>query len=318
MSFQYISELVSRELITHELAMESTAAAYVAAAGAESVTFPVLICHTHDSAARFSVKPAASTGLVGLKIGSYWPQNSAIGLARHSSSIILIDNSSGRVEALIEASTANAYRTAAGDAIAVKHLARQDAEHLAIFGAGHQALFECEAVMRMRAIRTISIVNRDNDHSLQLASRLEGRAEVFISSAEEACRRADIIVTVTAARAPLFESTWVKPGTHISCMGADARGKQELPIDILLGSRLYCDLIPQSITVGEYQHIAESVHSGASIPVNIGDVISRPGKGRTDPNAITVFDSSGLALQDLYLARSLIRAAHAMGLLATK
>lgn len=117
-----------------------------------------------------------------------------------------------------------------------------------------------------------------------------------IVSAETACRAADIIVTATTA--PLFESSWVKPGTHVSSMGSDATGKQELPPDLLSWARLYCDLPEQSRRIGEFQHAAPDTPVFA-----IGAVLTGEAPGRANEDDITVFDSSGLAIQDLYVAR---------------
>lgn len=317
MPIRYIPEEISRNLVSHELALEATARAYLAAATPNSVTFPVVICHGGDPSNRFSIKSASAGQIAGAKIGSYWPHNKELRRPPHNSCILLFDQSVGRIDTLIEASAANGYRTAAGNAIAVKHLARKDASHLSIFGAGYQASFECEAVIKVLSIRSVSIVSRDAERGRQLARRLKGVVEARVTSAKDACRGADIIVTVTASQAPLFDSEWVKPGTHISCMGADAPGKQELPRDLLLRSELFCDLLQQSVVIGEFQHIAAAIKNGLRSPVNIGDVIAGRALGRQSADAITIFDSSGLALQDLYLGQLLLEAAEQQHLIST-
>lgn len=315
MTLRYLREEVSRALVSHDLAMEATIAAYIAAAGSEGRTFPVVRGHGSDADNRFSIKAAATPQFAGLKIGSYWPIGTRPDEPRHSSCILLFDQRSGRIDTLIEAGEANGYRTAAGNAIAVEKLARGDAESLAVFGAGHQAQFECEAIMRVRRIRSVFVVNRSAEHAVRLAESLKNRVHTSVVSAREACEKSDIIVTVTASRAPLFEVDWVKPGTHVSCMGADAQGKQEVPAELLLKSGLYCDLAAQSLAIGEFQHVRRAVERGAVALTNMGDVLTGRAPGRSDPAAITVFDSSGLALQDLYLAHSLLREATAKGLL---
>jgi ornithine cyclodeaminase len=315
MTLRYLREEVTRALVSHDLAVEATSAAYMAAANGEGRTFPVVRGHGSDADNRFSIKAASTPQLAGLKIGSYWPVGTRPDEPRHSSCILLFDKRSGRIETLIEAREANGYRTSAGNAIAVDRLARDDAEHLAVFGAGHQAQFECEAVMRVRRIRTVYIVNRSAEHAQRFAERLQNRVETVLVSAREACEKSDIVVTVTAARAPLFSAEWVKPGTHISCMGADAEGKQEVPAELLLRSDLYCDLTAQSITIGEFQHVRREVERGVVAVTNMGDVLMGRAPGRRDRHAITVFDSSGLALQDLHLAHLLLREATARGLL---
>ena len=122
--------------------------------------------------------------------------------------------------------------------------------------------------------------------------------------AEIACRTADIIVTATTATKPLFQADWVRPGTHISSMGSDAIGKQELPPQLSAQSRLFCDLPEQSARIGEFQH----VDAGISLTA-IGAVLSDTAEGRRTAEEITIFDSSGIALQDLYIAEAIIAAA---------
>ena len=308
MTIRYLPEDLTKTLITRELALEATTAAYLAASDVHCESFPVVLGHGSDPQNRFSIKSAAAAHMAGVKIGSYWPRNFEANRPRHNSCIVLFDQSTGRIDALVEAGTANAYRTAAGNAIAVDLLARPDSRVLAVFGAGHQALYECDAVMRVRQIETICIVNRSVERSRELAKALQGRADVSLMSTEEACRSADVIVTVTGSRAPLFLAEWVKPGTHISCMGADARGKQEVPVQLLHKAELYCDLLSQSVAIGEFQHIAEDIERGLLKPCNIGGAML----DRVEPRntaSITVFDSSGLALQDIFLAQCLLREA---------
>lgn len=315
MTLRYLREEVSRTLVSYDLAMEATTAAYIAAASSDGRTFPVVRGNGSHADNRFSIKAAATAQFAGLKVGSYWPIGTRPDEPRHNSCILLFDQRSGRIDTLIEAGEANGYRTAAGNAIAVDRLARSDGEHLAVFGAGHQARFECEAIMRVRRIRTVHIVNRNAEHAHRLAESLKNRARTAVVSAREACEKADIIVTVTASRAPLFDAEWVKPGTHISCMGADAEGKQEAPEALLLRSELYCDLTAQSLAIGEFQHVRHAVEQGLVALTDMGDVLTGRAPGRRDPAAITVFDSSGLALQDLYLAHLLLKEAAFRGLL---
>ena len=319
MSIRYLPEQLTASLVSHELAMQATLRAFIAVTDSDSTSFPVVHGHGHDRLNRFSLKSASTPQLAGVKVGSYWPRNGDIGLAAHSSCILMFDQRVGRIEAVIEAAEANAYRTAAGNALAVDVLARADARRLAIFGAGHQAAYECAAVMRVRRLEEIYVVNRDVERAYQFARKLAGGGvPVAVVGAEEACRNADIIVTATGARSPLFEAGAVQPGTHVSCMGADAVGKQELPSDLLCRAALFCDEVEQSLRIGEFQHVANAVRSGAiSAPTNLGQVLTGRHPRRTDDISISVFDSSGLALQDLFLGQSLLDEAEQRGLILT-
>ncbi len=301
---RFISEEQSSAVITHEMAYAAMREALLAAVDPASVSFPVVLGHGSDPLNRFTIKSAAGADIAGLKIGSFWPDNPAKGLPRHNSTILLIDQESGRIGTVIEAGKVNAYRTGAADAVAADRLARANASTLAVFGAGYQARYECAALARIRPIRTILIVARNAAKAEAFAREL--RAEGFDASAETAeaaCKAADILVTATSSRAPLFAAEWVRPGTHIASMGSDATGKQELPPELFARARLFCDLVEQSRRIGEFQHAAPGLPV-----VAIGEVLSERHPGRSSPEDITIFDSSGLSLQDLFMARHLLNA----------
>jgi len=314
---RFIPEEESAALVTHELAFAAAREALIAAVAPGTTLFPAVLGHGTDEANRFSIKSGTTAEYAGLKVGSFWHRNPERGLPRHNSVILLFDQEVGRIDTVIEAGHVNAYRTAAADAVAASVLARPDSETLALFGAGNQGLFECAALARILPIRRVRVVARDAGKVAAFAERLRGQVEreiaVEAASAEEACRAADVIVTATPARAPLFEAEWVRPGTHCAAMGADAKGKQEMPPALLEGASLYCDLPSQSLVMGEFQHVAESIRAGRTRLRAIGDVLASGEGGRASPDAITVFDSSGIALQDLTMARALLAKADGAG-----
>lgn len=309
----HLSEAVSAALITPQLAFAAARAALLAAASDEAHVFPAVLAHGSVASNRFSVKSGATAELAGVKIGAFWPSNPERGLPRHSSTILLIDQETGRIGAVIEASLVNAYRTAAADAVAASLLAREDAQILAIFGAGQQAFHECQALAAIRPLKRVHIVARDASRTKVFAARLETLGlEAVASSPEAACRAADIIVTATPSRAPLFDANWIAPGTHVAGMGSDARGKQELPPELFSRAQLFCDLPAQSIEIGEFQHVRDEISAGRLTLTAIGAVIAERVAGRSSAEAITVFDSSGISLQDLCVAHLLLEAkAHA-------
>ncbi|WP_189262008.1 ornithine cyclodeaminase family protein [Streptomyces fuscichromogenes] len=300
-----LTEERSSALIDHELAFRAVTDAFVAAAAPGATLFPVVIGHGSDENDQFTLKSGASGRFAGVKIGTYFPSNDARGLPRHGTTVLLFDQERGRIGAVVEASQVNAYRTAAADAVATHALARTEAAVLTVFGTGHQALYECLAVARIRPITRINVVGRDRARVDGLRRRLDehlGAVETRAADAETGCATADVIVTATTARAPLFEAAWVRPGTHVSAMGSDAPGKQELPPALLHRAVLFCDLPSQSLRIGEFQH-----YDGDPGDVTaIGSVLSQGDPGPSDADRITVFDSSGIALQDLYVAEALL------------
>lgn len=304
---RHLTEAESSALITHEIAYEAVKAAFISAANGEGTVFPALSAHAADPASTFSVKSGSAPGYAGVKLGSYWPSNDALGLPRHGTTIVLLDEQTGRLAAVVEAVEVNAFRTAAADAVAADLLARPDASTLTVFGNGHQALYECLALTRIRPINRINVVARDEARGERFLVELSERGlNARLSDARSACEAADLITCATTSRGPLFEADWVRPGTHVASMGSDSRGKQELPPDLLLRARLFCDLPAQSVVIGEFQHIGDRVSDGSLAITAIGDVITGAATGRVIRDDITVFDSSGIALQDLSVATALL------------
>jgi ornithine cyclodeaminase len=296
--------------LSFELAFRAVRESLIAAANGGGSVNPVLVAQGLNDGEIFGVKSGKSSigRLVGLKVGSYWPGNEARGIACHGSTILLLDPDTGRLMAVLEANTLNGPRTAAADAIAANALAREDSRTLTVIGAGHQAAYEVQALCAIRQIRRVLVASRSSARAAALCQVLSAKIDVEIAAVgiEEGCREADILVTVTTSTEPLFESAWLKQGVHISAMGADRVGKQELPLDVLRRARLFCDLPSQSIAIGEFQHIKSEVEAGVIVLTAIGNVLSGCAPGRQSSEETTVFDSSGLALQDLYIASHLL------------
>ena len=277
----YISEEEFAALVTHELAFEATRQALVAAASRQSWVFPAVLGRTQEATNTFSIKSGSSDHLTGVKIGSFWSGNPARGLPRHNSTIVLLDPQTGRLGAVIEAGKVNAYRTAAADAVAADLLARKQAKVLAIFGAGNQAGFEVTALARIRPIETVLVVARPSPRRDAFVERVnDWGLKARSVSAEEAVRTADIVVTATPSREPLFDAAWVGTGTHIVSMGSDAPGKRELPSELFPRARLFCDLFSQSVQIGEFQHVRDAIDAGVLAVTPIGDVIEKRAPGR--------------------------------------
>ena len=298
----HVTEAQSSAIVTPAFAFDAVRAALIAATDPAAASFPVVNAHANDPQNRFSIKSAAGAGLAGFKVGAYFPTNDAQSLPRHASTIMLIDQASGKIGALIEGSALNCYRTAAADAVATDALARRDAQVLTLFGTGHQAAYEAQAIARIRPLSHILVVGRDAARTASFVARL--RADGLPAEAaapEPAVRAADIIVTATTATAPLFDADLVTAGTHISSMGSDSLGKQELPPALFGRARLYCDLVDQSMRIGEFQHADPK-----TLMVAIGAVLSGVSQGRTAPDEITIFDSSGISLQDLHMAQAVL------------
>ena len=294
-----LTEQHTSSLITHQLAYDAVKDALLSVCENTAKLFPVVNATDYQGSALFSLKSASTAGLLGWKVGTYWPNNITKGKACHGSTVFLLSPETGEIQAVIATSKVNAFRTAAANAVAVDHLARHNASTLTVFGTGHQAEYEIEAVCAVRNIQRVLVVGRKNAQAFVKKIKSKG-INASVTNAKSGCEQADILVTVTTADSALFHPSWIKPGTHISAMGADCKGKKELPESLYAHASLFCDYCPQSVAIGEFQH-SDKQHI-----TELGQVIKGTESGRNDPQQITIFDSSGLALQDLFVAQRLV------------
>jgi ornithine cyclodeaminase/alanine dehydrogenase-like protein (mu-crystallin family) len=312
----YLPESTAAYLISLEDAISAVESAFSSLANDTARVFPVASAQGLKGTERWAVKSGYDRNLatVGFKVGTNWPGNKEKGLPAHASTVVLLDPLTGFAQALIGAAHLTVMRTAAADAVAVKHLARVDATTLAVVGAGHQAFWDVKAISLVRFLAEIRVTSRDFSSAERMAGRLRSDglpAEAMMP--EQAVVGADIIVTATPAQSPVLRDEWVAPGAHVSAMGADSYGKQELPVSLLERALLFCDVPDQAITIGEFQTIARSNGSDHLDITSIGDVINRTRTGRLSTDAITVFDSSGTAVQDLAICQIALDRAHRLG-----
>jgi ornithine cyclodeaminase len=317
---QFVSEEVAARVVSMADAIEAVEDMFREYGRDMAEIFPVAQGHGPDAGTSFSIKSGLirTSRAVGLKVGTYWPDNRARGLVAHASTTLLLDPDTGYPKALVAASHLTSLRTAASDAVAVRRLAREGSRTLALFGAGHQAWFELLAVREVRPLETVLVANRSPQAAESFVRRIRSELGLEARTAlpREAVEAADIVVTVTAAREALFESGWVRPGTHISAMGADSPGKQELDTALVARASLFADVVRQSVTIGEYEaaHKAGLADAGRITP--IGAVLNGA-PGRTSPEQITIYDSSGMALQDLAVCSLALAKAAEAGLTLT-
>ena len=182
---------------------------------------------------------------------------------------------------------------------------------LGVIGAGHQAEHEIRAVAEVRALSLIKIFTRSEARASWITDRLTDMdMDIRFTSAEAAVRDSDIVATVTPSESPLVRSEWIKEGTHISAMGADDKGKHELDTDIVKRASLFADYPQQSIVIGEFQHAHnEGLINSVDDICALGLVTIGRAPGRVSESQITVFDSSGIAIQDLAVAGAMFEAA---------
>jgi ornithine cyclodeaminase/alanine dehydrogenase-like protein (mu-crystallin family) len=314
-----ISEPVARELVSVEAAIDAVEGCFASMAGGAARNFPVVREPLGMNDAVYGVKSGvdADAGVLGLKAGGYWPQNLALGEANHQSSTLLFDTKTGKALALVSANYLTGVRTGASSAIATKYLSREDACVLGVIGTGGQSLFQLLATMTVRQLTEVHAWDPVEANLERFGNEVRALGLAFHSHADRApiLAVADIVITVTPSQAALIEKHWVRPGTHISAMGADTKGKQELDPALVASAALYYDELEQVKTIGEYQHaFVHGLIGEADLRGSIGQVIAGIVPGRGSDDEITIYDGTGVALQDLVVADLAVRLAAENGL----
>lgn len=313
-SVKMISEDDVAKLVTRSAIFDTVENMFAAMAKGDAYNFPVIRENLGHADAIFGFKSGfdRAGNVLGVKAGGYWPHNLEKGIMNHQSSIILFDPDTGRCEAMVSGNRLTALRTAASSAISIAHLARKDASTLGILGAGGQAEFQIRAALEQRDFKQLLIAARSRDKGEKLAASLaDTGVEITIEPIEKMARQSDVIITVTPSFAPILEAGWVQPGTHIACMGADTKGKQEVAQDIFQKATAFTDEIAQAITIGECQHAFADGSLPETAITPIGNVIVGDRPGRTSDEQITVFDGTGVGLQDLVAAKLALELADA-------
>ena len=248
----------------------------------------------------------AAYGMTAIKIATVRPSNVRYQLPTGISQIVLHKAETGEPLAIMDGKAVTVLRTAAAAAVGAIELARPKSRVLALFGPGAVGKACLEAVASSFPIERVHVVGIDSGEATRFVSAQSDTRDYTLvaSEGEEAVRNADIVVTVTPATLPIVRSEWVLEGTHISAMGSDWSGKQELETKLLLRAVLVTDNRTQCLAIGEGNVPHEAGMLGeADIHAEIGEVLEGLRTGRTSEMQVTVFDSSGIALQDLAAAR---------------
>ena len=251
----------------------------------------------------FRTMPAylPSLSIAGVKIVNVHPNNAKKGLPTVMALTIILDIESGQPTAVINATQLTNMRTGAAGAVAAKYLSAKKEIILGVIGTGRQAQAQVTAISRELKIRQVKIWSRTPEHIRKFADRFM-EFPCRASSLEKACD-CDVLVTTTPSRSPLIRSEWIHEGTHINAIGADAPGKEELDPALLTRSQVFVDDPVQAIHSGEINvPISQGIYHETDIAGTLGEVVIGM-KKRAGPDTITIFDSTGLAIQDLAIAR---------------
>ena len=258
----------------------------------------------------FHIKAA---GLIGdrsyfaAKTNANFPQNPRrFGLPTIQGTIVLADASTGVPLAIIESGSVTALRTAAATAVAASLLARRDARTATIVGCGVQGELQLAAIAAVLPLQRAWVLDADHERAESMAVRAAASLGLRVEPAKDlraALRESDVCVTCTPARRAFVIAADVPPGMFIAAVGADSQGKQELEPALVASATLVVDVLDQCAEIGELQHVLSAgLMTRAQVHAELADVVVRRRPGRTRVDEITVFDSSGTALEDVAAA----------------
>ncbi|MGQ0680163.1 MAG: ornithine cyclodeaminase family protein [Actinomycetota bacterium] len=295
-------------LIDDGEAIEAVESAFLALAlGMASMPSKVYLDFPHRGDLR-AMPAALGDHYAGVKLVNSHPGNPGRGLPVVMGTYLLFLQQTGEPLCLMGATLLTAIRTGAASGVASRYLARADASSVGLVGSGVQALHQLRCVRRVRSISEVVVWAPADDAARRdalIATIERGFSGIAVRAAGSVTEAAaaGIVCTTTPSRMPVVLAEHVGPGTHINAVGADGPGKQELDPAILQGARVIVDEMNQAIHGGEVNvAFAGGLIGEASIAGTLGEVIAGTRPGRTSEEQLTVFDSTGLAIQDIAIA----------------
>ena len=264
--------------------------------------FPVVREKLHTGGV-FGIKSGdvASQNLLGFKAAGFWSSNRGLGGEPHQATVALFDPNTGRPLCIMDGNAITTARTGAAGGLGLQLLARPESSRICIFGTGVQARVQLDYALTLLPQRcTVRYVTVGGAPDAVFESAFRARCAIDIArDRNEAVAASDIVITATPGGGALFDADAVQPGTHLTCVGADTAGKRELPVGVLQRARIFVDDRDQARSIGECQWAPQ-------LPcIEIGDVLAGSATVERAAHDVTVFDMTGLALQDLTVARFL-------------
>jgi len=304
-----------RSLLTIEECLKAVEESF-RAQGRKRVLLPEKIYLTlPDGISDFRAMPALIEGVpfaCGVKWVNVHPKNRKRGLPTVMALILLNDPSSGFPLAVMDGTVITQMRTGAAGAIAARVLARRNSRTLGLIGCGTQAETQLSFLLKRFPLKQVFFWGPTEANRREFLHRMKTQKRLLrpSPSIEEVARSSDILTTVTPSRRPLVKAAWVRPGTHINAIGADAKGKEELDPILLKRSRVIVDHVAQSCHSGELNvPFSKGLITKRDIDATLGEIVAGTKEGRRFPEEITVFDATGLAIQDVAVASRVYRKA---------
>ncbi|MEP3296832.1 MAG: iminosuccinate reductase BhcD [Pseudoruegeria sp.] len=312
-----VPEAAIPEILTREDAFAAVEQVFAAMSSGDAYNFPVIreaIGH-EDALYGFKGGFDGKGMALGLKAGGYWPHNlEKRGLINHQSTVFLFDPNTGKVAAMVGGNLLTALRTAAASAVSIKYLARNDSKVMGMIGAGHQAKFQLRAALETHSFEKVIGWNRNPERLRSLAEVAAEFDLPFEAVSLDGMKAADVVISITSVFSPLFGAAHISEGTHVACMGTDTKGKQECDVELVAKATVFTDEIAQSISIGETQHAMTCGAIEEADVAQIGAVINGVHSGRSSDDEVTLFDGTGVGLQDLAVASVVVQRAVEKGI----
>ncbi len=292
--------------------IEAVETAYVQYSSGEAKLFPVISHEFEPGLREMDIKSGflSRTGLAGLKMVGYVADNpDKRRIPALSGLVMVMSIETGRPVGILDGMVITNLRTGAAGAIGAKYLARKDSTRVLVVGPGAQGRAQVHGLVKvLPGIGHVRVAGRD---PAKLAKYVDEMSSIYgnvafmavsMDDLEDSVSSSDIIVTCTPSHEPYIKKEWVRPGTHFNAIGADFSGKQEIEEDLLPGARLVADCRVQTLETGEMQTAFRKGIISASDVAEIGNVISGEEPGRSSQDEVTIFDATGMALQDIVTA----------------
>ena len=299
------SELRKCVSLNHEV-VEAIDEAFTWLAQGKVYMPPIMHIPVPENNGDFDFKSAHTRGLenLAIKLGAGFFDNRKIGLPNATAMVVLLNAKTGFARAvLLDNGYLTDVRTGAAGAVAAKHLSRQNVENVGVIGAGAQGRYQMFGLRQVRSFKRLMVYDLDETQVQRYIQEMSAQLEVEIVPAMDVrtvFESSDIVVTTTPAKIPYVKAEWLRPGLHITCMGADLPEKQELEADVLAKADvLVCDRKPQCFKMGELHHgLDAGVISEESEIIELGEVTSGRVMGRQNDDQITICDLTGTGVQD--------------------
>ncbi|MBI5785018.1 MAG: ornithine cyclodeaminase family protein [Rhodocyclales bacterium] len=307
----YLTEAEVRQLLTMDLALEAVAAAHRAHGTGRAVDVPRQRTRVPTASLHILQGALLDEGVMGYK--AYTVSKEGARFLVH-----LFDSANGHLLCVIEADYLGMMRTGATGGLAAKLLAREDAATVGVFGSGWQAQSQIEALRRVRPIRQVKVFSRDADRRRAAAadfSRRFGIDAIPAESAEQAARDSDIVVTITTSATPVFDGAWLAEGCHVTAAGSNALIRREIDEKSIARADLVC-VDSRATALAECGDLLPALEKGrlhAGQLVELGEIVAGVRPARQSARQITLFESQGMAIQDLALGVRLLKLARDQG-----